>query len=523
MPRAATDICTLPAEKGPCNSYIPMFYYSPSSQSCKGFLYGGCGGNENRFPTLEMCVWRCMYKDICRLPVNRGRCRDHKVRYFYNHTKKTCEKFIYRGCRGNRNRFHTLEECHSNCLYPEICKLPMDPGPCRAHMPRYYYEPHNHSCELFIYGGCQGNRNRFPTLKQCEHICQHPDICVLPPDTGPCFNYTRMYHYSPVTRKCLPFPYGGCEGNTNRFRTLEGCLETCSTKDICKLPRDPGPCSDHVPRFYYNSLNRTCEEFVYGGCEGNGNRFETRTECAWKCRNPGKWGEEGLPAVYNYQPANFSQNPADICKLPPETGPCRSARLKYYYSPDTQTCDTFVYSGCKGNENRFETLEECEHACKKPTQCRLPRNPGQGNASIPVYSYNPAKQLCERAAYRGHQGNLNRFASRVECQESCRDPDICKLPMVPGPCEARIPRFYYNSTSRLCVAFNYGGCKGNQNRFATKEECRQTCLGPEKLGFCPRGSSGGLPGDLPEGLRLPRSQEMLRHRVWPDVSGSRER
>ncbi|XP_048354804.1 papilin-like isoform X2 [Sphaerodactylus townsendi] len=453
-----TDICTLPAEKGPCDGYFPVFYYSSSSHTCKGFIYGGCGGNENRFPTLEMCLWSCMYKDICRLPVKQGRCKHHKVRYFYNHTNKTCEKFTYGGCRGNKNRFQTLDKCHTKCLYPEVCKLPADPGPCEAHMPRYYYDPHNKSCELFVYGGCQGNRNRFFTLQQY--------ICVLPADTGPCFNYTRMYHYSPASKECLPFPYGGCQGNANRFPTLEECIETCSRKDICKLPQDPGPCSGHIPRFYYNSLNKTCEQFVYGGCEGNDNRFETQTECAWKCRNP------------------------DICKLPPETGPCRAARLRYYYNPRTQKCEIFTYGGCKGNENQFETLEECEHACKKPSLCRLPLNARQENASIAMYYYNPAKQACEKSLYGVHKGNPNRFATRVECWETCRDPDICKLPKDPGACEERVLRFYYDATTRLCTAFNYTGCKGNKNNFATKEECRQTCQGPEKPGSCPRGFPG---------------------------------
>ncbi|XP_077192353.1 papilin-like [Paroedura picta] len=449
-----TDVCALPAEKGPCAGYIAMFYYSPRSQSCQGFIYGGCGGNENRFPTLEMCVWSCVYNDICRLPVNRGRCQQRKTRYFYNHANQTCERFVYSGCRGNRNRFPTLEECQRTCLHPEICQLPMDSGTCRAHVPFYYYEPRNQSCVRFLYGGCQGNRNRFPTLEQCEHVCRHPDVCVLPPDTGPCSNYSRRFHYSPATQKCLPFPYGGCRGNANRFPTLEECRETCSRKDICRLPKDPGPCAERIPRFYYDSLSQTCEEFVYGGCGGNSNRFETQTECVWRCRNP------------------------DICRLPPETGSCRAPRLRYSYNPDRRRCDTFTYSGCKGNENRFATLQECRHACAKPNLCRLPLDRGQGNGSIPMYYYNPDKQVCAKSAFRGRQGNANRFASRAECRETCRDPDICQLPKEPGPCEARIPSFYYNSTSRLCTEFNYGGCKGNQNRFASQEECQRVCRGP---------------------------------------------
>jgi hypothetical protein len=32
--------------------------------------------------------------------------------------------------------------------------------------------------------------------------------------------------------------------------------------------------------FYYNSSSSSCLEFAYGGCEGNYNRFESVEECS---------------------------------------------------------------------------------------------------------------------------------------------------------------------------------------------------------------------------------------------------
>ncbi|XP_042318306.1 papilin-like [Sceloporus undulatus] len=464
-----TDICKFPVEKGPCKAYMPMFYYSSKTKTCEMFIYGGCRGNENRFPTLEMCLSTCKYRDVCKLPMDPGGCDSHKITYYYNYTSKTCEGFTYKGCKGNENRFRTIEQCRSTCFYPEICKLPADPGPCRAYMPMYYYNHHNKSCTLFVYGGCEGNANRFPTLQQCEQHCWHPDICVLPPETGPCHDYSGQYYYSPAEKKCLPFPYGGCDGNANRFPTIEECMETCSRKDVCTLPPESGPCLGYFPHYYYNPANKSCERFIYGGCGGNGNRFETQKKCIWQCRNP------------------------DICKLPPETGPCAAAMLRYYYNSATKTCETFSYGGCEGNDNRFNTQKECEHACKKPAICRLPMNPGEGDHAIPMYYYDPVGTVCEEFTYKGHKGNPNRFATLVECQESCRDPDICNLPSKPGPCEAHIPRFYYNSTTSKCANFHYGGCRPNPNNFLTEEDCQLTCKGPEKPGSCP-------PGDPPNCL-----------------------
>ncbi|NWI31875.1 EPPI protein, partial [Sula dactylatra] len=54
---------------------------------------------------------------------------------------------------------------------------------------------------------------------------------------------------------------------------------------------------------------------------------------------------------------------ADICYLPLVHGPCRALILRYAYIPALGTCQPFFYSGCRGNANNFETLEECQKVC----------------------------------------------------------------------------------------------------------------------------------------------------------------
>ncbi len=56
-----------------------------------------------------------------------------------------------------------------------ICKLPIATGPCRAYMPSYGFDTAKGECVQFIYGGCEGNKNRFETLDACEDVCGgHP-------------------------------------------------------------------------------------------------------------------------------------------------------------------------------------------------------------------------------------------------------------------------------------------------------------------------------------------------------------
>lgn len=53
--------------------------------------------------------------------------------------------------------------------------------------------------------------------------------------------------------------------------------------------------------------------------------------------------------------------------------------------------------------------------------------------------------------------------------------DICVLPPDPGPCDARIQRWYFDEQQNTCVDFIFGGCQGNSNNFASKKKCRMIC------------------------------------------------
>ncbi|CAF0785479.1 unnamed protein product [Adineta ricciae] len=52
----------------------------------------------------------------------------------------------------------------------------------------------------------------------------------------------------------------------------------------CHLPSAVGPCRAAIPRFYYNTAAKTCEEFTYGGCLGNKNNFKSKSECERSCK-----------------------------------------------------------------------------------------------------------------------------------------------------------------------------------------------------------------------------------------------
>ncbi|XP_064234749.1 collagen alpha-4(VI) chain-like isoform X3 [Aotus nancymaae] len=55
------------------------------------------------------------------------------------------------------------------------------------------------------------------------------------------------------------------------------------TYDPCSMDPVQGECQDYTLKWYYNKEKRVCQQFWYGSCGGNANRFETKEECEAHC------------------------------------------------------------------------------------------------------------------------------------------------------------------------------------------------------------------------------------------------
>ncbi|XP_075555420.1 proteoglycan-like sulfated glycoprotein papilin isoform X2 [Dermacentor variabilis] len=552
-PNVSASVCGLPEERGPCHNYTVYWFFSVTDGRCNRFWYGGCEGNGNRFNSEEECKNTCVKPegpDACLLPKVIGTCDGQYQHWYFDATTRSCESFMYGGCLGNNNRFASKDLCEQTCLHQEKldpCEQSAAPGPCRGSYKRFYYDRQDNQCKRFTYGGCQGNANNFATEEECSEQCVRlsaQEICILAKEEGRCLSEDRKWYYDYVEGRCKEFVYTGCQGNRNRFNTRDQCERMCNStrvavsRDICALPKEEGPCRAAILHWHYNMAAGRCEQFYYGGCEGNANRFESRRDCERACLSIGsrnicllpqeagncvefreRWfynAEEGRCHRFYYGGCDGNENnfashleceqtcgqPApteeteeefrhEFCSMPSETGPCTNMEVRWFYDKQDGVCREFYYGGCLGNRNRFRSRRDCEDRCfSSQDLCMLPRVQGPCSGTFTQWFYDSETDRCHEFTYGGCQGNANRFNDREACENQCRKRvpvpteqpterptplDVCTLPKQPGPCYGLLTMWYFDTATRECRSFTYGGCEGNDNRFESRELCEQRC------------------------------------------------
>ncbi|XP_019716925.1 kunitz-type protease inhibitor 2 isoform X2 [Hippocampus comes] len=239
----------------------------------------------------------------------------------------------------------------------------------------------------------------------------------------------------------------------------------------CLQPMKVGSCRAAFPKFYYDVVNQTCRSFTYGGCDANGNNFESREDCEATCNGvTGSVLPEASTAARprssvkslrmaqpiddqsklwdDYDDVLSAEDYSEQCEAEPMAGPCRAAFRQWYYDSQQRQCKTFIYGGCKGNKNNYDSQQSCLDTCHVsvgPTPKKL------------------------------FQSDLP-SVSEDDCLSS---PD-------PGPCRAAFPKFYYDPATGSCQSFIYGGCGGNKNQFSSAEECQTRCSGVADGNFAGR-------------------------------------
>ncbi|XP_041495726.1 tissue factor pathway inhibitor isoform X1 [Microtus oregoni] len=227
---------------------------------------------------------------------------------------------------------------------------------------------------------------------------------------------------------------------------------------FCAMKVEDGPCKAMIRSYFFNILTQQCEEFIYGGCRGNENRFETVEECKAAC----------LPG-YKKTPVKTisARGKPDFCFLEEDPGICRGLITRYFYNNQSKQCERFKYGGCLGNQNNFETLDACRSTCEDTVN------------ELPMGNHVPERNTVNNTLITQSTKSPNGW--------EYHGPSWCLSPADSGSCKASEKRFYYNSVLGKCRQFKYTGCGGNNNNFFTKKECVRAC----KKGFIKRVTKGG--------------------------------
>ena len=96
------------------------YRYNPSTRNCEEGLFQENHVYRNKF-SLEECERICPVAEkrfpfICYQPRDDGGCRMFGgTKWYYNAKLGKCQKFTYGGCGGNDNKFGSLEECQAAC------------------------------------------------------------------------------------------------------------------------------------------------------------------------------------------------------------------------------------------------------------------------------------------------------------------------------------------------------------------------------------------------------------------------
>lgn len=228
---------------------------------------------------------------------------------------------------------------------------------------------------------------------------------------------------------------------------------------FCAMKMDDGPCKAMIRNYFFNMATQQCEEFIYGGCLGNKNRFDTLEKCKATCIKGYKKKTVKTPSG--------AEKP-DFCFLEEDPGICRSLITRYFYNNQSKQCEQFKYGGCLGNLNNFETLDACKSTCEDPVN------------ELQTSDYTPDLNTVNTT--------LTPQSTKVPSHWEYHGPSWCLSPADSGLCQANEKRFYFNSAIGKCRQFKYTGCGGNSNNFTTKRECVRAC----KRGFIKRISKEGV-------------------------------
>ncbi|CEF70412.1 Proteinase inhibitor I2, Kunitz metazoa domain and Chitin binding domain and EB domain and Cysteine-rich repeat and Lustrin, cysteine-rich repeated domain-containing protein [Strongyloides ratti] len=335
---------------------------------------------------------------VCNLPKENGfKCNNNAsltLRYYFDRYSGTCKMFKFTQCGGNSNNFKTKNECENFCQYTQCHK---------GGIPHRQFAANTY-CSTLI----NQNINTCPFGYTCtDSILNSNAICCpIKEDTCnevvtagiACFNsntsFLRFY-YDSEEKKCKPFHFFGCNGNNNRFLSINECEETC-------VLTFANVCNGMAPLIAPNHELAECSD-------------DFPCPDGYICNNGG----------------NCCPEPQLACQTHVSLGSTCSkykAEKAWYWDDEHAECKQFLFNGCGGSPNRFFSKSACLEACTKPVgECPSGMNPYRSEGMVQECTLNIASSCPS-----GYSCVTSTAGVPICCQSVAKCPAPRKAYIIPG-------------------------------------------------------------------------------------------
>ncbi|CAJ0957152.1 unnamed protein product, partial [Mesorhabditis belari] len=459
----ATNPCSVPLAPGTGIAGLPRYYYNPDDRQCEPFTYNGKRGNQNNFLSQTECERTCpVFTDPCLdgEALKKTIALSEQDKHNQSTSPQWCDPMRLahspscpRGyfCLPGDQQFNRSSVC-CPARFGDPCEAPLNEGHGNLSLPRFYYSSSEGACHPFAYRGSKGNENNFLSKHLCEESCA--------PVGNVCFGGdTPLIQEGKIVQCISSCPIGYfCHRGANPRTTV--CCR--SQGNPCDAQLMPGVGDAELERYFYDTVTDECVPFNYTGIGGNENNFMSKNQCQIACPGLRGYCPHGRPhsaPLGGRSDSNHSKasshvvtscgvdipclinhvchvtrrtgksvccpDPASFCILPIETGRCSLNLTRFAYDRHTGSCTKYYYSGCGGNLNNFESLSDL---------------------------------ISMRYFYEFH-----------------KNKELCLLSIDRGACANRVSRYAFDRQTNQCIAFEYTGCGGNLNNFASYEDCESTC------------------------------------------------
>ncbi|UYV74459.1 mig-6, partial [Cordylochernes scorpioides] len=256
----ALDPCCLPPDSGPCDAIFKRWYHDCETGTCRNFTYSGCGGNTNNFVTEGECRAQCGGRSVCLYGAVWS--VEIELEVLWSHLRSVFQALRPRGCpqvssgHPRPPRRPLWSSPTPPTARPRPPAPPVSPGPPMSttstpRSARVGTSPAASAARATTASG--RGRNAWAPVRvtwvtspvsSTVYLCDVDEIpvCCRPAYTGPCRAAMRRWYFDCETGTCQRFIYGGCQSNGNNFATQQECLRSCQGEpgvlELC-------PCTSH--------------------------------------------------------------------------------------------------------------------------------------------------------------------------------------------------------------------------------------------------------------------------------------